>query len=326
MGNAPLSGIVFAGEVVKPSQKDSINTVVIRLLAATAGAIVVQIFLGSTPPFTGIQFEDFRSSGAAFAEVPLYGLLGAFCGVLSFAFDFVRTKSGAFWKEFPAPRVYHPLLASLLLSAVVYFGNMPFLLYKGFDNINEVLNGAGQLGLAQLAMLLVAKIVLSGLSATSGLVGGVFAPALFIGASGGAIYGQGLSLLAKGAGFVNVVSPAVDYSAAGAAACLASLCGVPVTAVVLLLEVSGGANYSIVLPLIAAVGLSTFLDNYLLTYVLGEKDAAQDTIQRVATSPVESLFETIDLNKDGVVSKEEFEVWYKELNKPARETGHESTK
>jgi len=169
-------------------------------------------------------------------------------------------------------------------------------------------------------MLLIAKIVLSGLSVTSGLVGGVFAPALFIGAAGGAVYGQGLSLLAKGAGFTNLVSPAVDYSAAGAAACLASLCGVPVTAIVLLLEVSGAADYSIVLPLIAAVALSTFLDNYLLTYVLGAKDAAKATIERIATSPVDPLFELIDLNKDGVVSKEEFEAWFRELNSSTRET------
>jgi len=324
--NAPLSGIVFATEVVKPSQKDGINSVVNRLLAATAGATVVQILLGSTPPFTGVQFEDFRSSSFAFAEVPLYAILGGFCGILSALFDLARNKFGNFWKELPISRTYHPLLASLLTSAVVYFGNMPFLLYKGFDNINEVLRGAGELGLAQLAGLLLAKIVVSSVSLTSGLVGGVFAPALFIGASGGALYGQGLSVLAKGAGFTKVVSPAVDYSAAGAAACLASLCGVPVTGIVLLLEVSGGANYTIVLPLIAAVGISTFLDNYILNNVLGAKDAAKSTVDRVATSPVESLFDNIDTNKDGVVSKEEFEAWYRALNSPVKETLQEAEK
>jgi len=304
--NAPLAGIIFAAEVIKPGQRDdAITSVVMHLLAATCAASMVQIF-GLTPPFTGVLFEDFRNSSLAFAQVPLFAILGAFCGVLSATFDVVRNKSGTLWQALPIPRNTHPLVASALLSAVVYFCNMPLLMYSGFGNVNEVLMHAGDLGLMQLAMLCVFKIVLSGISLTAGLLGGVFIPALVIGASGGALYGQVLSILATGAGFSGLVSPPVDFAGAGAAACLASLCGVPVTAIVLLLEVNGGANYSIVLPLIAAVALSTFFDNYLLNFVLGAEDAAKPSIERVSS---EALFETVDANRDGVVSKEEFEAW-----------------
>jgi len=312
--NAPLAGIIFACEIVKLPKDESIKSVSKRLLAAACGAIVVQMFLGSTPPFTGVKFEDFRSSSFAFGEVPLFAILGAFCGVLSALFDIVRSKSTALWKTLPIPRTMHPLIASLLVSAVVYFGNMPFLLYKGFDNINEVLAHSEGMGLGQLATLCAAKLILSGISITSGLVGGAFAPALFIGASGGAVFGQGLSMLATEAGFSNLVSPEVDYSAAGAAACLASLCGVPVTSIVLLLEVSGGANYSIVLPFITAVGISTLLNDYILTYLLGAKNSAQGNVKRGVTAQVDSLFDYVDVNHDGVVSKEEFKAWYRELN------------
>jgi len=302
---------------VKPGQNEAITSVVNRLFAATCAAVMVQLCFGSTPPFTGLQFEDFRNASLAFAQVPLFAILGAFCGVLSAAFDLVRYRSGTLWQALPLPRNMHPFVASALVSAVVYFGNMPFLLYKGFDHVSEVLTHAGDIGLMQLLVLCVLKIVLSGISVTSGLVGGVFAPALFIGASGGALYGQALSLLDYWVSpAVDFVSPAVDYSAAGAAACLASLCGVPVTATVLLLEVSGGADYSIVLPLIAAVGFSTFVDNYLLTYVLGAKDAAKPSIERVSTT---SLFDAIDVNRDGVLCRQEFAAWYKDLDSSAKE-------
>jgi len=314
--NAPLAGIVFSLEVVKCPKEEDLTSIAKRLIAATCGAVMVQIFLGSTPPFTGVQFEDFRASSFAFGEVPLFAMLGVLCGVLTAAFDRFRGQAAALWKELPIPRTIHPLMASLFVSAVVYYGDMPFLLYKGFDNINEILTHAGDMGFMQLAMLCAAKILVSGVCVTSGLVGGVFAPALFVGATGGAMYGQGLSWLAKGVGFSHLVSSAVDYSAVGAAACLASLCGLPVSAVVLLLEVSGGANYSIVLPLMVAVGMSTFLHDYILTYVLGGNGAAKglDGVSQRA----ESLFHFMDGNKDGVVTKEEFQTWYRKLNAPVQ--------
>jgi len=316
--NAPLAGLIFAWEVVKPPKDESITSISRRLLAATCGAAMVQILLGATPPLTGVQFEDFRTSSFAFGEVPLFAILGAFCGVLSALFELVRSKSAVLWKQLPIPRTMHPLMASLLVSAVVYFGNMPFLLYRGFDNINAILTHADEMGFMQLAMLIAAKIIVSSMANTSGLVGGVFAPALFIGASGGAVYGKGLSLLATQAGFSNLVSSTVDYSAVGAAACMGSMCGMPVTSIVLLLEVSGAANYSIVLPFTAAVGMSTFLFDYILTYVSDANKAAQGTVKRVTMTPGDSLFDYVDGNHDGVVSKEEFKAWYRELDSPVR--------
>jgi len=110
----------------------------------------------------------------------------------------------------------------------------------------------------------------------------------------------------------------VDYSAVGAAACMGSMCGMPVTSIVLLLEVSGAANYSIVLPFTAAVGMSTFLFDYILTYVSDANKAAQGTVKRVTMTPGDSLFDYVDGNHDGVVSKEEFKAWYRELDSPVR--------
>ena len=173
-------------------------------------------------------------------------------------------------------RFAFPVLAAAVVAAVSFYGNLGEVLYKGFENVNLILkevDGSRQPPdafsgdpLTHLFLLIVAKIFLTAVCQSSGQVGGLFAPALFIGACLGGLVGRSLRdflwpwalwlpelPIFKSEGPF-VFSVPATYAIVGMAACLGSICNVPLTAVVLLLELAGGKDYGVVLPTVAAVG------------------------------------------------------------------------
>jgi len=321
--NAPVAGLFFAVEVVKPPQSEATESIVSRLLAAAFAATVVQIGLGASPAVKGINFSDI--TGAPYLELPLYMLLGALCGAAASVFTSAKTLAGpAFERLFQAgvPRTLHPIVGSMAVVLVTNVSGLPELLYQGFDNVNSILIQAGSLAPGRLFALTLLKILLTAVCTACGLVGGVFAPALFIGAAAGALYGQAVGALAQTASFE--ISPATDYAAVGSAAVLASICGVPLTAVVLLLELTAGTDYAICLPLIAAVGLAVYVEKALARgrTEVALRDVSDDALQRVAMLSEEeqatAIFKLLDKDEDGSVTKEEFSDWFAELGDSVR--------
>ncbi|CAK9142835.1 unnamed protein product [Ilex paraguariensis] len=161
------------------------------------------------------------------------------------------------------PKAACPVLGGLAvgLIALAY----PEILYWGFENVDILLESRPFLkGLsADLLLQLVAvKIVATSLCRASGLVGGYYAPSLFIGAATGMAYGKAVSFAVSqphpifDISFLEVASPQA-YGLVGMAATLAGVCQVPLTAVLLLFELT--QDYRIVLPLLGAVGLSSWI-------------------------------------------------------------------
>jgi H+/Cl- antiporter ClcA len=105
-----------------------------------------------------------------------------------------------------------------------------------------------------LLTLLGVKLVMTAISLGSGLVGGIFAPAMFLGASLGSAYGK---LLATVPGISSIMAAPPAYAMVGMAAVLASSAKAPLTSILLLFEIT--RDYRIVLPLMTAVGLSVWL-------------------------------------------------------------------
>ncbi|KAM3098058.1 chloride channel protein, partial [Phormidesmis sp. 146-12] len=106
-----------------------------------------------------------------------------------------------------------------------------------------------------LVALLVVKLFATAISLGSGLVGGVFAPAMFLGATLGAAYGKILPFALPW--FAASIAAPPAYAMVGMAAVLAASVNAPLTAILLLFEMT--RDYRIVLPLMAAVGLSVWL-------------------------------------------------------------------
>ena len=124
----------------------------------------------------------------------MYLILGMLCGVVSVVFTRLVswfTKAFEFIKEkFGLPAVICPALGGL--GAGIIALKYPGILYWGFTNVNEILHTgktASAPGIWLLTQLAAAKVVATALCKGSGLVGGLYAPSLMIGAAVGAVFG-----------------------------------------------------------------------------------------------------------------------------------------
>ncbi|KAG9159855.1 hypothetical protein Leryth_007869 [Lithospermum erythrorhizon] len=158
-------------------------------------------------------------------------------------------------------------------------GVYPGILYWGFTNVDEILHTgktASAPGIGLLAQLAAAKVVATALCKGSGLVGGLYAPSLMIGAAVGAVFGGVAGDLVNSAipGNAAVAQPQA-YALVGMAATLASVCSVPLTSVLLLFELT--KDYRILLPLMGAVGLAIWVPSLANQPKEGEASVAKNS-------------------------------------------------
>eukprot|EP00898_Chlorokybus_atmophyticus_P004287 jgi/Chlat1/485/Chrsp103S00983 len=285
--NAPIAGVFFAVEskLWSASSQDSAPslTMAMVLLSSVLAAVVTQAGLGTEPAFSLPSYELL-----SLGELPLYMLLGAVCGGLATVFSrFSQTATSTFAQVESAgvPRALHPSLGGLFVGIVALV--WPEVLYQGFKNFNFILKaGAATFTPPLLVQIVVLKLVTTAISKGSGLVGGVYAPSLFIGAAVGVAYGELAALsvatfatyaAAHGvppgliSGVVTVAAPQA-YALVGMAATLAAVCRVPLTSVLLLFELT--RDYTIILPLMAAVGIA-----YLVAPTPETKQLRKESIQ-----------------------------------------------
>jgi CIC family chloride channel protein len=253
--NAPIAGVFFALEIILGEISGSALGLV--LLAAVISAVFTQAVSGTQPAFH-IPAYPFRSA----AELPLYLGLGLLAGpVAALYVRLLYTAQDAFhsWK---APRWLKPAAAGLAVGVVGLW--LPQAMGVGYEVIEQMLGGV-PLGLGLLLALLVAKLILTPISIGGGFQGGVFAPSLFLGAALGAAYGLLLDQLFP----AFQVAPAA-FALVGMAAVLAGAVHAPLTATLLLFEMTN--DYRIILPLMFAVFVSLAVSQRLQpdsVYALG---------------------------------------------------------
>ena len=105
-------------------------------------------------------------------------------------------------------------------------------------------------------MLLVGKTVATSLTMSIGGSGGVFAPSLFMGAMLGSAYGQAIHAV-----FRHASSSAGAYGLVGMGAVFAASARAPITAVLIIYELTG--EHSTILPLMLAIVLWTAISSRL---------------------------------------------------------------
>ncbi len=254
--NAPIAGVFFALEIVLGELSGAALSVVV--LAAVIAAVFTQAVAGPQPAFA------VRAYGLGSPwELPLYLGLGLVAGpVAALYIRALYAAQDAFHALRGLPRWLRPALAGLAVGAVGAV--LPQIMGVGYPTIEAVLGGEA-LALGLLVALLAAKLVLTAVSVGGGFPGGVFAPALFLGATLGAAYGAAIGML----------MPAVDiapgaFALVGMAAVLAGTVHAPLTAILLLFEMTN--DYRIILPVMFAVVVSLLVSQRLQrdsVYALG---------------------------------------------------------
>ena len=239
--NAPIAGAIFALEVILGDLAvQAFSTIVI---AAVTASVVSRSVLGDFPAFE-VPAYTLRSP----AELLLYLGLGAAAALAALAFMRTLYFMEERFDGWRFPPYLKPAVGGVLLGIVGFF--VPQAFGTGFETISQVLKG--ELGLTLLVVLIAAKILATVLTLGSGASGGVFAPALYIGAVLGGAYGQLAHMV-----FPDLTAPSGAYAMVGMAAVFAGAARAPITAILILFEMT--QDYRIILPLMFATVVSTIL-------------------------------------------------------------------
>lgn len=253
--NAPIAGVFFALEIVLGEISGSALGVVV--LAAVISAAFTQAVAGAQPAFHVPAYEL-----NSVWELLLYLGLGLLTGPISAYYIKLIYWSHDWFHHLTMARWLKPALAGTAVGLVGIF--LPQIFGVGYETIEKILGGE-ELAIALLIALLFAKLILTSVSVGGGFPGGVFAPALFLGAVTGMAYGLIMSRF-----FPTLQIDAPAFAMVGMAAVLAGTVHAPLTAVLLLFEMTN--DYRIILPLMFAVVVSMILSQRLQAdsvYTLG---------------------------------------------------------
>ena len=144
-------------------------------------------------------------------------------------------------------------MGGLGVGLLGYFGS-PYLFGVGYDGIDSALQNG--MALKMLLLLTALKIVATSLTLGAGGSGGIFAPSLFIGAMSGGAFGSIVTRLFPG----TCASPGA-YALVGMAALFAGAAHAPITAIVILFEMTN--DYRVILPLMLATVVSYLFSSTL---------------------------------------------------------------
>lgn len=254
--NAPIAGVFFALEIILGEITGSALGVVV--LSAVISAVFTQAVASPEPAFP-VPAYAFNSTW----ELPLYLGLGLLSGPIAALYvRFLYIAQDVFDLRIKALRWLKPAIAGLVVGLVGIF--LPQVFGVGYDTIGKILNGE-KLGIPLLLGVMVAKLFLTPISIAGGFPGGVFAPSLFIGAALGGTFGQVASQVFPQ---MNIIPAA--FAMVGMAALLAGAVHAPLTAILLLFEMTH--DYRIILPLMLAVVVSLLISQHIQrdsVYTLG---------------------------------------------------------
>ncbi len=266
--NAPIAGVAFAIEVLMSQlQVKMFGNVVI---SAVSASIVSQVFLGDKPAFLVPAY-----SMSSPVELLLYLLLGLAAAIVGIFFIrsldyFERTFDG--WKF---PLALKPAAGAVLLGILgmvyVYFtndssgalvglapdqlaDNKPHMYGSGFAFIERTLRG--EASFLPFLLLVFLKPLATSFTLGSGNSGGVFAPSLFTGAMLGGCMGSLFAYWLPG-----ISGPTGAYALVGMAAVFAACAHAPLTAILIVFEMSN--DYALILPLMVAAVTASNVAQYL---------------------------------------------------------------
>jgi chloride channel protein, CIC family len=259
--NTPLAAVLFTlEEVVGDLHAPVLGSVV--LASATSWAML-RLLLGNDPLFKVPAYQLVSPW-----EFGVYAVLGVLGGLVSVAFTKLLVTMRERFLRFPRKTVwFQPLAGGLLVGIMGWF--VPQILGVGYTYVGSALNGG--MALKLMVLLLVLKFFAVTTSYASGNAGGIFGPALFLGAMLGGIVGT----VAHNLSPAHVAAPGV-YALVGMGAAFAGIVRAPMTSVVMIFETT--RDYAIIVPLMISNLVSFFISSRLQREPIYEVLARQDGI------------------------------------------------
>ncbi len=246
--NAPIAGVLFVVEELLQDFSDL--TLGSAILASFIGAVVSRLLGGQGLNLT----MDARPISLSVYDLPFLIILGLLAGLLGSLFRRGIFGSLAFFRQFKGLGLPGRIgLAGLITGLVGVFVPVAAIDNTGLQEFLVT----GSAGWQMIAIAFVAKFLLTLLAYGSGAPGGIFAPSLVLGAALGCLVSFFAQSVYTGFGAWPLpadLATTTTYALTGMGAFFSAVTGVPITAIVIVFEMT--ANFNLVLPLMIGSGIA----------------------------------------------------------------------
>ncbi|HON78023.1 MAG TPA: chloride channel protein [Spirochaetota bacterium] len=245
--NAPIAGVFFGIEVVLLNDLKN-QALSALILSAVVADVISRAVLGNVHLITIPHYHL-----EIFNESPAFLLLGVVCGIVSLLyFGFKKSTHVLLTEKLKIRNEYF-----LLLPVSLVFGIILIWYYQlfglGYGMVNDVIN-LRITSVHTILVLLVMKIIFVALFINAGSYGGTFAPSIGIGVLLGHLFAAVMNYT-----FSMNLNP-ITYSLVGMGGMLAGMNSIPLTAIMLVFEITG--DYKFILPLMVVSILSYLVTIY----------------------------------------------------------------
>ena len=236
--NAPIAGTIFVLEELV--QKFTPALLFPVLVATVSAASLARHFLGSNPSFDLPKLQG----GITLENIPVCIILGLVAGLLGVLFSKVIFFNNKFFdKMSKIPNYFKPAIAGLAVGLIGLV--IPYVLGSGNFSVDLLLQHKFSLGLV--LIIFIAKFFVTPFCFGSGAAGGIFLPMLML----GSFLGYIVSTVCNSFGFH---TDPIVIAILGMGAFLSAVARTPITAVVMVFEMTGG--YSHILPIMLSAAIA----------------------------------------------------------------------
>ncbi|MGA7569913.1 MAG: chloride channel protein [Candidatus Aquilonibacter sp.] len=244
--NAPIGGVFFAAEVILGEFAPRSFAAIV--VSSVISAVIGRAYFGDHASFSAGGFELVSPY-----ELFFYALLGVIAAVWATGFVRMLYFFEDRFEEFKIPAWVKGGIGFGLVGVIGIW--IPQIFGVGYVSMQQVLDQ--HVGADRALALAIAKPLATSLTLGSGGSGGVFAPSLFTGAFVGDAFGRIVHQL-----FPLWTAPGAAYGLVGMAALFAAASEAPMTAIIIVFEMSN--DYRIILPLMVCVVIATVLGRRML--------------------------------------------------------------
>ncbi|MDC0736943.1 chloride channel protein [Cognatishimia sp. SS12] len=249
--NAPIAGALFALEVVL--RHFAVHAFAPIVVASVAGTVINRLEFGNVTEFV----LPGESALAFYQELPAFLMLGGLCGFVAVALMWT-----IFWAEDMGSQIMEhmrlrrwmrPVISGALLGGLAIW--YPHIIGVGYETTSAALTG--ELVLHEAIVFVVLKVIAVSITMAGRMGGGVFSPALMIGALTGLAFG----LIATPI-FPEVSGSHTLYALAGMGGVAAAVLGAPISTTLIVFELTG--DWQTGLAVMVTVSISTALGSRLV--------------------------------------------------------------
>ena len=239
--NAPIAGVFFALEVVIGHY--ALHAFAPIVIASVTGTVISRWYYGDFPAFVPPEHYHIASQW----EFLAFAVLGAVSALVAILLMTAVMRSHLLYATARIPLWGRPALAGLAMGGMAVLG-LPHVLGVGYEATSAAL--AESYELQFLLLLAAAKILTTGLCLGAGFGGGVFSPAIYIGAMTGGAFG-----LAVAGIFPETVASQGAYTIVGMGAVAGAVLGAPISTILIVFELT--SNYELTIGVMVATVIAS---------------------------------------------------------------------